>query len=657
MDRKEKKIDLHEVFNEPDRRLLLFKFDGLVRHLSLERADGCCCRLSGGQCHDINQVVTIITERLIQLVPAKSEHKFEALLYAIPWAKYLFETTGASSDGSRLGTVNRLQADVFVKLWSEYVQIFPHKSDKFIDSFMFLLRGDKGAGDDTTLSLEETALFSSLTSAMGELLGKVHTFETSLVGSLKKRYPFYHNTTVHEFTCYIGNLMTICDLLALDSDHYLELYHFLFGHLLAVDNRQFFEEVSERHVCGGDNNSSQIIFEFEDINTTTVADVQVAVADASITTNTSITVDERLKKFKVLDGACRLLFEYIDRQLSSPSSTSISTSSSHPNSTRAVTALISLFFSRLLTGSSIHVQYVAFYLCGRSQECCDAFVNDLWTISVSGGEALAVREGAFSYLISLLRHARFVHLNTVFSFLKILVQAMNGHLDGKQLQVQASAAANVDHDVMYYNFAIGFARLFTAFHADLATIQVDCLKSMDLKRALMNDVLAPVQYFPTELRQAFHAVASFYRIGYFNVKLLGGGRGELAGQKQLSSLSAAHRERPPKFGRIHLPAVRAAVAPFVNNVETLVEDGVADAARASLLNSPTGRGGYARGKWSEGRRSLAFGGGGQNQYLLATSPTSATNTSGDDFNGLLSSPNSFTPSSSNLMASMLSDMD
>ncbi len=63
MDRKEKKIDLHEVFNEPDRRLLLFKFDALVRHLSLERADGCCCRLSGGQCHDINQVVTIIIER------------------------------------------------------------------------------------------------------------------------------------------------------------------------------------------------------------------------------------------------------------------------------------------------------------------------------------------------------------------------------------------------------------------------------------------------------------------------------------------------------------------------------------------------------------------------------------------------------------------
>ncbi|KAH9397651.1 hypothetical protein TYRP_003974 [Tyrophagus putrescentiae] len=83
--------------------MLLFKFDALVRHLSLERADGCCCRLSGGQCHDINQVVTIIIERLIQLVPAKSEHKFEALLYAMPWAKYLFETAGAlmsSSDGS-----------------------------------------------------------------------------------------------------------------------------------------------------------------------------------------------------------------------------------------------------------------------------------------------------------------------------------------------------------------------------------------------------------------------------------------------------------------------------------------------------------------------------------------------------------------------------
>ena len=90
MDRKEKKIDLHEVFNEPDRRLLLFKFDALVRHLSLELADGCCCRLSGGHCHDINQVVTIITERLIQL--ASKNRDFLILLYlAIKWALAIYD--------------------------------------------------------------------------------------------------------------------------------------------------------------------------------------------------------------------------------------------------------------------------------------------------------------------------------------------------------------------------------------------------------------------------------------------------------------------------------------------------------------------------------------------------------------------------------------
>lgn len=615
MERKAK-IDLDEVFNEPDRRLLLHKFDALVRHLCLDRAD-CCCRLGGGQCHDINQVVSIITDKLIHLVTtSKSDLKFEASLYAIPWAKYLFETIGPDGYSSN---VNRLRSDVFVKLWTEYVQIFPHKSDKFIDSFMFLLRGYKDAYDDTLLSAEESALFTGLKSAMKVLLRNVHTFQLSLMSSLKKRYPFYHNANVHEFVCYIGNLVNISELLP--DEHFLELYQLIFNHLLAIDTKQFFEEVSENHVCDKENH---IIFEFEDLSST-------ATLTAS---NTSVTVDERLKKFKVLDAACKLFFEYIDRQLPTTGDNS-----------RAVTALISLFFSRLLTGGSIHLQYLAFYLAGRSPVVADAFVNDLWTISVSGSEPLAVREGAFSYLVSLLLHAQYVHLNTVFSFLKILIQSMNAHLDAK-LAVSGSSetpSSSIDHDVMYYNFAIGFARLFTAFHSDLARIQVDCLKSMDVKRALLNDHLAPMHYFPSELRSNFHVLATHYRIGYVNGNVLKGPLGATR-TKELSSLSGAHREHPPKFGRIRLPSVRAAIAPLANNIEALCEP-LPDYLRTSF--------GAGRG-WSEKRRShsgAAFG------RQLATSPTT-TNTSGDDYGGgLVSSPNSFTPSSSILMASMLSDMD
>src|SRR5699024_9943434 len=121
--------------------------------------------------------------------------------------------------------------------------------------------------------------------------------------------------------------------------------------------------------------------------------------------------------------------------------------------------------------------------------------------------------------------------NTVFSFLKIILQSMNEYLDTK-LATSDFDSNSSDRDIMYYNFCIGFCQLFCAFNTNLERIQIECLKSMDLKRALMNTQCNPVHFFPCELREYFLSLASHYRIGYVNVHEIR--------PKSLAKMSAAH---------------------------------------------------------------------------------------------------------------------
>ena len=238
---------------------------------------------------------------------------------------------------------------------------------------------------------------------------------------------------------------------------------------------------------------------------------------------------------------------------------------------------------------SLHLQYLIFYICARSRQYCDVFVNDLWTIASSGIESLQIREGSFSYLISLILNAQFVRTSTVFSFLKILIQSLNSFLDGKG--GNAISEPSTDNDVMYYNFCIGFCQLFCAFHNDLERIQIECLKNMDLKRVLLNPQYNPMQFFPSELRECFLSLAGHYRIGYCN-------NHEIR-PMSLTQFSATHRDHPAKFGMVKLPSVKSRIAPYVNSIEAISDvlntsDGMRSPSRGHrtmsnswLMNSPT----------------------------------------------------------------------
>lgn len=604
------KIDLSEIFSQTERRKFLYKFDVLVRHLSRDESDG--CRHAGGQCHDINLVVSSITENLIRIV-AKNEAKFEASLYSLPWAKYLLNSTPG---------INRLNCETFARLLVEYVQIFPNKSDKFIDSFLFILRGNKDSGDDVMLSVAETHLFSVLRSTLETLLKNIHNFEPILVEALKKRFPYFHNSNVHEFACYTYNLMNISELLS--PEFTLEIFNLIFKHMIQIDTKFFFDGINDSIY------KENVMFEFEDLHST----------------NQSVVSDEGMKKCKVLDASMNLFFEYIDSKLKDGDA----------NAEQLMEIVTSFFFKHItsqpLSSSDIlHLQYLVFYLCARSREYCDVLVNDLWTCATSGDEPLVNRESCLSFLISLILHAKFVNINTVFSFLKILIQAMNSYLDSKPASNSSDCISN--NDIMYYNLCIGFCRLFCTFHSDLERIQIECLKNMDLKRALMNHQCNPMHFLPGDLREFFKVVVGHYRIGYYNVQEMR--------PRSLAKMSTTHRDDPPKFGRIRLTSVKTRIAPYVRSIDVICdvlntssECGASGREQRFMsnnwLNSPTSNGRTSKTfdiTPNTSRYSLKA------RAMLATSPT--TNTSGDD--GMLSSPNSFTPSSNLIMAHMLSDIE
>ena len=609
--RKSMIFSFSDIFDESDRKKCLIKFESLIRHLNQnEQLSNASCCQSGGRCHDINQLVITVIDNLLKL-SVNSDLKFEQLLYTIPWTQYLF---------SHGPDFNRLKCEIFSKLLIEYVQIFPNKSDKFLSNFLFILRGNNLLYDDEIMISDvEIEVFSQIRSTIQLLLGEVGNFELSLKNSLKKRYPFYHNSCVHEFICYIYNLIHISELLSLESSY--EIIEFIFSNLLQIDVKEFYDELID-HV-----NKENIMFDFEDLSST----------QPVTTTIQTETAEESIKKLKVLNSTFKLLFDYIDSKLDDEENSKAKT---------LFEIFTSIFFQRMLAANSLHLQYLVFYLCGRSRIYCDTLVNDLWTIATDSSNLLQIREGSFSYLMTLFFNARFIPISTIYSFLKILVQWLNSYLD---LKMQSPPSTDIfsDNDVMYFINCIGCCQMFCTFHQDMERLQIECLKNLDLKRALMNTQYNPLQYFNSDLLTQFLSLATHYRIGYFSVHQIR--------PRTLNRISSTYIDNPPTFGKIKLPNVKSRIGPYLRDIESVYEifnDQLCKANSTKFNHSLAHR----RTTSSSSKMSISLNGStsfNKSIAMMATSPT--TNTSDD---GIISSPNgNVTPNSSLIMSKMLSDIE
>lgn len=565
-----KPFPIEDVFNQQESVKFLFKFEQLVKHL----------RVNCNDCHDINLFISTITDNLIHRV-TNANYKYETLLYSIPWGNYLFESEQI------------LDPEIFANFLLEYIQIFPNRSEKFLKNFLFVLRGNgKQVLDSTTITVREQNVFASIKTIISKLLTNIKNFERILSSCLLKRFPFFHNTNIHEFVCYISNYVCIIDLL--NKDHATELFDYLFSVAIQIDLKQFFNEL---HLVNKENISTELnFFDFEEFPESSVMNT------------------EQMKKLKVLDFILQKLFDYS------------CTNSQSCDKWDYRMIFIKIFFERLIVSDSVHLQYLYFFMCAQQSSFCQRFVNELWYMSISNNNPLPVREGCISFLTSFFLNARFVETNTMFSFLRNTLEWLVNYLDSK-MNVPSLPDSLSDNDIMYYILCIGFCQLFCVYHADLLPIQIDCLKHLSLKRALINTLYNPLQYLSDDLRDNFVSLVRYYRIGYSNITEIH--------HRSLSQISANHCENPLKLGIIYLKSIKNKIADFVRNMEILCNTNTEQWESFFLLNNS-----YRKLYTTQCRSS-------PNTSCITTSDDAL----GSSFNG------SFTPSTSFLLNHMLSDVD
>lgn len=217
-------LSLSDIFDSAvtrDPTQFHFKFSQLATDLRVNDA-----------AYDVNELVSNITETLSQTVQP-NENKFEETLYSLPWARFLFQRNPP------------LDPKVFARLFTEYVEMYRNKSEKFLHGFIFVLRGDSTLGNSTQITDREKNVFAVLKTMFGSLVSNVN-FESILVRELKRKFPFFHNANTHEYVCYVFNLIEVIEVLQLESAG--DLFCELTQKILEVDVCEFFEDCDRDHI-------------------------------------------------------------------------------------------------------------------------------------------------------------------------------------------------------------------------------------------------------------------------------------------------------------------------------------------------------------------------------------------------------------------------
>ena len=220
-------FNLDELFNEIDKKKFLIHFEYFIKHEE-KWSD------INGKRLNINDIVTKITENLLNNV-CLSGFKYEKLLLKLPWQKYLFNIDDDDDNGDD-NEEKSLRPQIFINFIAEYIRIFPNRCEKFLDDFLFFLRGNtlhKASESNEIVKIQdkELQLFNCFKQTIQTLIINVKNLEFILTRLMKKRYPFIHNSIVHEFQCYAYNIINFIELLS--HDNAIDLLDFLFQKLLS----------------------------------------------------------------------------------------------------------------------------------------------------------------------------------------------------------------------------------------------------------------------------------------------------------------------------------------------------------------------------------------------------------------------------------------
>lgn len=535
----DEQFDLEKLFAEMNKEKFLIHFEYFIKY-----SDEWYCSTNGQRPLCINEIVTKITDNLLNNV-CLSNFKYEKLLFQIQWQKYLFNT------GDNDNAEESLKPSIFVHFIAEYVQIFPNRCEKFLDDFLFILRGQSTDNNNETMIVneKEMELFLCLKQSFQSLISNVKNFEFILVRLMKKHYPFIHNSSVHEFICFAFNMIQFVELFSFDNA--IDLMDFLFIKLLEIDMEQFFNEFANQ------NKENSNVFEIE-------------LESFSIVDNDNN--NERFKKLKILDSILSILFNQIDDHLKcqheqQQQQQQQQNENENNHWDKLIQILTRIFFQRILSSNSIHCQYLIFYICSQSESYCDILVNDLWTLLSTTQTPIRIRQSSINIIISLFLNGRFINTNSIFSLLKLILQSLNSYLlhsNHHHHSATTSMKSNMnENDLIYYQLCIGFCQLFCIFHNDFNRNQIDYLKNMDMKRTILISDYKPLQYVSLELGEHFIHLCNYYRIGYANISDIQ--------HRTLNQTFSSHQSKTCYFGSCYLKTVKNRIQLHVNDLDKLFD--------------------------------------------------------------------------------------
>ncbi|UXI21129.1 Platelet-activating factor acetylhydrolase protein [Sarcoptes scabiei] len=462
--------------------------------------------------YDINLVLESLAEKILSHCSSMDLILFENLFFQqISWRTFLFNTTADIK--------KQLNVEKFIQFLIDYFQAFPNRIKEHLNIFSKLFKGDPNRSNEMKLSCKEIECFNSFTFVLRSINRSFY-----IVEFFRNRFPFFHNSCVHDFVCFSYNMLNTFEYMRPKDVE--NVIGFLIQKLLEIDYEQFFVDLNDLNK----ENQADTSFIFD------------------IETNDS-GIEEQIKKAKTLEAILLMFFEFIDEKI-------IADDVNVERLKIFQKIFLSLFIKHIIQSNSVHCQFLIFYLCGKTNSFLDAIFEDLYLSPTNQNH-----QNLYFYLnfiTSLILNGKFIKIDIIFRFISQLLSDLNYYVSRKQEKENS----NQLDDLLFYENAINFCKIFCTFHNEFTRNQIEFMKNLNLKQILFNDCLKPLEYFPNDLRHRFVHLASYYRIGYVNLK-------EIV-SKNLEQTFSNLFTWSCSFGTIYFKSIRIKIEPFLRENNSVI---------------------------------------------------------------------------------------
>ncbi len=429
-------IGLKEIIGIKDMNEKNKSLNDLINHILLNN-----CGIN--KCHNLSQLLEELTSNLINLM--NFDNSIDKLIAEYKWTQI---------------NDNNIE-NTFCQLICESIHLKPFKCVHILENI--IIPKFKGLTQfETEITSQEIVIFDKIHSLLSQI--KIAKFESILLKTIDKCFPFAQFSSDHSFICFVYNVIKIYDYVIERQ----KLFSILFDKLLWIDS-----------MCSSDKKSNSVeeVFNIDDC---------------------APNVSKLIEK---LDQSIELVFKFIDNKTSNMTS---------EQSLELFKMFESLFCNIILTAENCHhLQYILLYFCSFSKLYCDQFIQTLWKIGLNNELPLKTREKALYYINSLIKNAKFVSINTLLSFMDTASRWIHSYIDtNDSINNEFSS-----EDTIFYVLCQILFDIFCSTHTEFDNLSLRRVKAMNFQRIIKCN-LNPLSFSSRDVEVKFLCLARHYQIGY-----------------------------------------------------------------------------------------------------------------------------------------------